>query len=138
MRILDKLNRIECPGDLWLVLRIASLSSLLPLLLRWVSLPILLKLLEPPINKAAPMQEEIEKIVYFTKGVLNRNILAGKNTCLKRSLLIYRFLGMPRGRAAVHLGISKETELKGHSWLTIEGKVYPPENVSKFTTIFSY
>jgi hypothetical protein len=138
MRILNKLNRISSPGDLWLLLRIAALGSLLPLLLRWMSLPRLLKLLEPPMHKAAPTPEEIDKIVYVTKGVLKRNILAGQSTCLKRSLLIFHFLGMPRERAEVHLGINKETDLKGHSWLTIDGKAYPPENVSKFTTIFSY
>ena len=43
-------------------------------------------------------------------------------TCLKRSLLLYRFLIMEGLKIEIHCGIRKtENGNDGHSWLTLDG-----------------
>jgi hypothetical protein len=79
----------------------------------------------------------ISKIVKFTDYILSRNFWIYRNTCLKRSLVLYHFL---RGLGInVHIcfgvrynGMSpnKEAEkkLEGHAWLLYNGDIFLERN----------
>ncbi len=80
----------------------------------------------------------ISKIVKFTDYILSRNFWIYRNTCLKRSLVLYHFL---RGLGInVHIcfgvrynGMSpnKEAEkkLEGHAWLIYNGDIFLERNI---------
>ena len=117
------MSHIRNPKDLLLLLHIAALAFLLPVLLRWVKLPTLLKVLKP-WNRVAPVgREQVDKIVRFTNFIVGKGF-AGKRACLKRSLLLYHFLKRAGVNVEMNFGIRKEKELIGHSWLTYQGRLY--------------
>lgn len=138
MGIHNKLNQIKNPKDLWLLLRIAAMASILPLLLRWMRLPTLLKVLQSRNSVAAPEKEQIDKIVRFSNFVFGRNVLAGKSSCLKRSLLLYHFLGKAGMEVELNFGIKKGNGLLGHCWLTSGGKIYldNEDHITNFEVIY--
>lgn len=139
MKIRHKLNQIKNPKDLWLLLRIVALAYTLPILLRWIKLPILLKLLESRKPAVALEKEQLDRIIRFTNFVLSRNCFGGKGNCLKRSLLLYRFLGEASMRTEINFGIKKGSDLIGHSWLTCEGNPYldNEDPIQNFEVIYS-
>jgi len=140
MRVRNELNSIKKVEDLWLLLRIAAWSSFLPPLLRWMELPTLLRLLEPRIRRTPAAPEEIDKIVNLTNTVLKRNILAGTRTCLKRSLLLFHFLGKAGKETVIHFGVNPQNGFTGHSWLTSAGQVFleDAEDVAEFGEVYSW
>lgn len=124
MKLRDKIRQLQNPADFWLFIRIAGLTLIMPLLLRWLRLPTLLKILTPSEGVSQKKKEQIEKIVLFTGFILGSRIV-GKKTCLKRSLVLYHFLRRAGVDVEIDLGIAKnDTELIGHSWLTYNGLPY--------------
>ena len=139
MKIRQKLNQIENPRDLWLLLRIIALASILPLMLRWIRLPTLLELLESRKPAVVLEKEQIDKVVRFTNFIISKNGFGGKGNCLKRSLLLYRFLGEASMRTEINFGIRRGGRLIGHSWLTYQGRPFldNEESVRDFEPIYS-
>lgn len=127
----------------WLFLRIAAWSAVLPLLLPFLSLPTLLLILTPdPLGRltgpeALAVAELIDR--YIGK-VLRENPDNRGRLCLRRSLLLYRFLrsfGLP-----VHffVGVRKENGgLSGHSWIELEGRHFKDTQAEvAYAVTFSY
>ena len=139
MKIRQKLNQIKNPRNLWLLLRIAALASILPLLLRWIKLPTLLELLESRKPAVALEKEHIDRIVRFANFVASKKGFGGKGNCLKRSLLLYRFLGEASMRTEINFGIRRGGRLIGHSWLTYKGSPFldNEEATKDFEPIYS-
>ncbi len=139
MKVLHRLNQIKNPKDLWLLLRIAALASILPLLLRWVKLPTLLKALASRNPTAPAEREEIDKIVRFTDFALRKNCFAVKSTCLNRALLRYHFLGKAGVDVEINFGVRKGNKLGGHSWLTNHESPYldGEDSIRYFELIYS-
>ncbi len=139
MRIWHRLNQVKNPRHLWLLLRIAALAAVLPVLLRCVKLPRLLRVLEARNTPAPVEKERINKTVSFTHFVLRESRLGRKNGCLKRSLLLYHFLGQAGLPVEINFGIQKGNGLAGHAWLTRGGELYldNEESTSGYKVIYS-
>jgi hypothetical protein len=117
------------PRDVWLFLRILSLITVLPALLRWLSMPQLLRLLTP--SAAKPPQRLADpalpaKVARYTDAILRRRIWVYYPNCLRRSLVLYRFLRKSGLRVHICLGIrpaggatakSISAGIDGHAWL---------------------
>lgn len=139
MNIRHRLNQIKNPGDLWLLLRIAALASVMPVLLRWMKLPVLLNLLDSRNTSAAVEMGQVDRIVGFTHFVLRKSRLGKRSWCLRRSLLLYHFLGKAGLPVEINFGIQKVNGLEGHAWLTHGGEVYldKEEFTSSYAVIYS-
>ena len=140
-------------GDLWLFMRIFGLITLLPVMIKYLSIPTLLKTLTPVGKKFCQnldVDSLIEKIVKYTDYILRANWLVYKNSCLKRSLVLYHFLRKYGIEVHICLGVKKgesldevdsEKILQGHAWLTYDGNIFLEKNslgTQNFKTTFSF
>jgi len=140
-------------GDLWLFMRIFGLITHLPIIVKYLSIPTLLKTLTPGGKKfdtnlnADPL---IEKVVKYTDYILGYNWLVYKKTCLTRSLVLYHFLRKYGIEVHICLGVKKgesfgevdsEKILQGHAWLTYDGNIFLEKNslgAHNFKTTFCF
>ena len=119
--------------------RIVSLAVALPVLLRVMSLPAFMELWTPARTRRWAQAIDADQTARLTDLVLACLPLV-RNTCLIRSLVLYRLLrtgGMP---ARIHFGVRRAgSQLNGHSWLTCEGESLSesPAN-SPFNEIYAY
>lgn len=122
--------------DIWLFYRVFALITVLPILIKWHTLPGLLKQLTPSSRKPIrvfDVDEVRNKTIKYTDFILGWRLGVWKLTCLKRSLVLYHFLrtfGMPvqicfgirfpqpSGRQADH------GHLEGHAWLHYKGNLF--------------
>ena len=113
-------------SDYFLFARIAVWSLILPLLLRFLSLPRLMRVLTPatPVSGFSPdLHPAAERINVYVIKIMSLNANNLGRMCLKRSLVIYRFLRLRRIPARFYVGVRKEGDrLIGHSWIEIEGR----------------
>ncbi len=122
--------------DVLLFSRVLGLITILPILVKWHTLPRLMNRLTP-LNiqtlKHSAADLTKAKIVTYTDFILSWGVGVWKRTCLKRSLVLYHFLrdvGMPvyicfgvripasAGKIAAH------GRLEGHAWLLHEGGIF--------------
>lgn len=116
------------PGDYILFLNIFLWAIALPLLISRHSLDELLRSISP--GSIRP-RHGTRRAVVFVNWWLNRNILMLRPTCLKRSLLLYRFLVREGLNVEIHCGIRKTGNgTDGHSWLTLNGKPFLQDSLT--------
>lgn len=138
MGLRDGIRRLgRCPrGHLRWIVGIAALATVLPLLIRFLSLPRLLDVLTPKATRR-PEAPDPSTMVRYTDRILGTRLWIYQPTCLKRALLLFHFLrrsGMP---VSFCLGVQptityaardREGRLEGHAWVTYEGRpVYESE-----------
>ncbi|MCP4294302.1 MAG: lasso peptide biosynthesis B2 protein, partial [Proteobacteria bacterium] len=128
-------------GDLWLFMRIFGLITLLPVMVKYLSIPILLKTLTPGGKKFGQNLDVdflIGKIVKYTDYILGYNWLVYKQTCLKRALVLYHFLRKYGIEVQICLGVKKgesirevdsEKIFQGHAWLLYKGNIFLEKKV---------
>lgn len=122
--------------DVLLFYRVLSLITFLPILVKWHTLPGLMKRLTPltiQTVKHSTADRAAAKIVKFTDFILGWGIGVWRRTCLKRSLVLYHFLrdvGMP---VKICFGVripatagkqSAHGRLEGHAWLLHKGSIF--------------
>jgi hypothetical protein len=146
-------KNFRSPGDLWLFVQIFGLITLLPVMVKYRSIPTLLKTLTPAgkeFGKSLNANSLIEKIVKYTDYILGYNWLVYKNACLTRSLVLYHFLRKHGIEVHICLGVKKgeslgevdsEKSLQGHAWLTYDGNIFLEKNslgTHTFKTTFCF
>lgn len=126
--------------DVWLFARIACLITILPMVLRFFSLPKVMQVLTPGsrLETSKPHLTIItSKIIKYTDYILNRNFWIYKNTCLKRALVLYHFLRRTGLGVQICFGVHVIEEfpqnndvkkLQGHAWLLYEGSYFSERN----------
>ncbi|NOG84542.1 MAG: lasso peptide biosynthesis B2 protein [Candidatus Scalindua sp. AMX11] len=127
--------------DIWIFIQILFIITTLPLVLRFYSLPGLMRVFTPrtlKINKSSDSEEFQDKVVRFTDYILSRKYLAGKNPCLKRSLVLYHLLRKSGMEVTICFGVrfntmllpagSPQKRLEGHAWLLYKGKIFLEKN----------
>lgn len=144
---------VQSPGDLWLFAQIVLLATFLPLGLRVLPLPTVLRLLSPKrpaVRVLLPTDTAAAKRVQFTDYILRRNVWVYRPNCLKRSLLLYHFLQRAGMDVQIYLGVQRarqpaagfaQGELRGHAWLVYRGAaVYEPsdEDLESFHVTYRY
>ncbi|GIW46955.1 MAG: hypothetical protein KatS3mg078_0832 [Deltaproteobacteria bacterium] len=141
MGIIRKLNsNFNSVEEVILFFRIFLLITFLPLLTRFLSVPRLMKVITPRNLKVCKNLDEetrIEKLVKFTNYVLSFNFWIYKNTCLKRSLVLYHFLRRSGINVHICFGVrykdrlpdtEKKKKLEGHAWLLYNGDIFLESN----------
>ena len=128
---------VQGPSEFWLFLRIGAWILLITILLRLASLQNLMRIITP--SSPAPKKYPRDKIVNFISFWLGREKLFLQRGCLKRSLVLYRYLRLQSEPVCFCLGIRKENEeLRGHAWLTLDRQPVLPEDDLNYRLIFTY
>ena len=129
--------------NLKVLLEMFTFAALIPLFLKCFSLKRVLSMITPSAkykpNDALDLSAE--RIIQLGVLLLKRNRLFLKNTCLKRSLLLYYFLRKNGIEVRIHFGVKKlKGYLAGHSWLTQNGNLIADKerHGKTFTPIVSY
>lgn len=126
--------------EIWLFTQIFLLVTVLPFLLKCLSLPRVMKMLAPRRLKAyqyLDMEKSKDRIVKFTDYILRHNFWMDKNTCLKRSLVLYHFFRKLGINVHICFGVRYNERLsdrgakkwlEGHAWLLYHGDIFLERN----------
>ncbi|MGH7801226.1 MAG: lasso peptide biosynthesis B2 protein [Thermodesulfobacteriota bacterium] len=139
IKIRANLNSFE---DVRLFIQIFILVTVLPILIKLLSLPRLMKLLTPNGVKVFNNQDSdrtIEKVVKYTGYILSRNFWIYKAICWKRALVLYHFLRKAGLNVQICFGvrlpnIEAKDELEGHAWLIYNGGVFLERDIEMTKT----
>ncbi len=129
-------------GDVWLFISILSLVTVLPFLIKLLSLSTLLRILtpvEPEAHKGRNLETVKNKIVRFTDYIFGSNLCIYQPTCLRRSLVLYHFLRKAGFSIHICFGVrfpsrEEKNRLEGHAWLTYNGEVFLEKNIEMTKT----
>lgn len=119
--------------EMWLFIQIFFLVTLSPVALRLFSIPRLMRICTPRDSKVydGRNREKLKaRTVKFTDYILGWNALRGKNTCLKRALVLYYFLRKWGMDVQVCFGVRyvAHKRLDGHAWLLYQGDIFLERN----------
>jgi hypothetical protein len=125
-------NYFDSPGDVLLFFQIFLFLTVLPLLLKLLTLKKLMEVLSSESNKNNnSTSTEADNILQLTNLILHRNFFIYRNICLKRSLTLYYFLSRMGQRVNIYYGIKKDADvnnehaaLDGHSWIELNGEIF--------------
>lgn len=122
--------------DIRLFYQVFLLITVLPILIKGHTLPGLLNRLTPASRKRAvdpKVDDTRKKIVKYTDFILGWNFGVWKQTCLKRSLVLYHFLRSIGMQLQICFGIrlpaAKDSQaahgqLEGHAWLLYQKDLF--------------
>jgi hypothetical protein len=121
-------DNFRSPEEVLLFIRIFLLITVLPLLIRFLTLPQLMKVLAWRISTLSGKHNDEyykDKIVRFSDYILTRDFWIYKSTCLKRSLVLFHFLRRAIPDIYICFGVrlrndvafEKQKVLDGHAWL---------------------
>lgn len=127
-----------------LFIHIFLLVTILPLLIKLLSIPKLMKVLTPGdliVYKNISSEKAKEKVIKFTDYILSRNFWIYKSICLKRSLVLYHFLRKIGINVHIFFGVrckneimGREKKLEGHAWLVYNGDIFLERNIEMTKT----
>jgi hypothetical protein len=122
------LRSIKTVGDIPLVVRIGLFLLTVPNRVDRIDLTdFLFEVSHAPRPRADSVTSNHERIIRLRGFWLCLPVLRWRNTCYVRALTLYRFLDSSRGRLRIHFGVEPGVEpgdrLRGHAWVTFNGKV---------------
>lgn len=125
------------------LLQMFAFAAVMPILIKCFSLQRILGMMTPREKAQAQntSHASVKRIVSLGLLLLNRNRLFLKNSCLKRSLLLYYFLRKDGVNVQIYFGIKKlDDRLSGHSWLTQDGNLLADREQHRraFTEVLSF
>jgi hypothetical protein len=154
MEIIRKLrDNFHSPREVLLFCRVFLLITVLPLLIRFLTLPGLMKVLTwrvPGTSGTRHVEDYRNRVVKFTDYLLSREFWIFRRTCLKRCLVLYHFLCPMFPDLHLCFGVrvtkddgrkGRDKALYGHSWLICNGEVFledKPETVNKYTVTYRF
>lgn len=158
MKPLRTLNRLKDPRDLWLFLQILSMLVILPRRIGRLSLPVLLKEIDPGISSLPRDKAKLEKTVGLVDSLLKYRVFQRYGKCLLRSLILFRFLRLQGWPVSIYFGVRKTEagaagverrvpvsltrnfNITGHSWLVLNGNPFLEDNEGPgaFTETYSF
>ena len=126
--------------DVFLFIRIFILITILPVLIKVLTIPQLMQTLTPHVkrfnNKVCKKYIE-NRIVQYTDYILGRNFWVYKSTCLKRSLTLYHFFRRLGIDVQICFGVRRKKDspestvnqdIEGHAWLLNNGEFFRETN----------
>lgn len=109
-----------------------------------LSLPVLLKKLDPGISPVRQGDEKLEKTVGFVDSLLRYRIFQRYGKCLMRTLVLFKFLRKQGWPVDIYFGVRKDPEkndeISGHSWLVLNGEplLEDVNHLVNYRTTYSY
>jgi hypothetical protein len=131
-------------SQFWLAARVGAWLSVLPIVLRTRTLPLVLERLavaseRPRTGNPLDLNQTVQIVVRVCRLRIFR-LPVFPRPCLRRSLALYYFLGRMGHPIEIHFGVRKDgRDLHGHSWVTLQGKALRERDPAEaFSTIYSY
>lgn len=129
-------------ADYLLLSRIFLWNVVVNIMVRFWNVNRLLQFLNSYKSSPKPIsKQQIYKLVSYVDFMLSLSDPIIKKTCLKRSLVLYRFLRLYHCEVGFKIGVqNNQSNVLGHSWLTLNGKVFADseQKVKDFKLIFNY
>jgi Transglutaminase-like superfamily len=128
-------------GELWLLVRVLWMLTLIRIKISRVKLPALLEQLTPSATTVSYDQRKFDKIVGYIDGLIWRVPYTRQRRCMPRALTLYYFAMRCGVGARFHCGVKRrEQTLDGHAWLTLDGAPFLEEesHPEEYTVTFSY
>lgn len=137
---------IRGAGDFPLALRVGRFIWRVPTELEPIALPDLLaKLCAAPRPPARDLAADIERIKRLQNAWLRLPFFRSRDNCYLRTFTFYRFLDPGGSDMRVHFVVEpsekKGERLKGHAWVTVDGRVVgglPPGLGARAQQIYSF
>lgn len=109
------------PDRVSLFLRMAGWALALPMLKHVLSMQALARLMSRRSERARSQSEEAS-IISLSRRVTRFRPLPGRNNCLERSLLAYRFLSKAGADPRLVVGVKRLRDgVEGHVWVIVDG-----------------
>lgn len=145
MKILMKLrSNIHSLEDVILLFHILVMAGIIPIMTRHLSILRLMNVFTPKkVIYLKNIEEQKRKIVKYTDFVLGFCPLIWKQTCLKRSLILFYFLKKFAIDVRICFGtrysnkipkIISIKNIEGHAWLMHNGKIVLEKNIEMTKT----
>lgn len=112
--------------DIFLFARVSYLFFILSIITYTKPLPEILKSWTP-CEPLKLREWDISKIVKYLDLFFKLRVpfFNRRGTCLKRSLILYKFLREKGVEVRINIGVKGDSEkIYGHAWLTLDGKLY--------------
>lgn len=122
-RLSVTLSVLRSPWAVATLMRMLPWAAAFPLLKRALPLPRLVGLAasRPQYGRRRAGREE--RVVELTRLLYRSRAVVGRDNCLERSLLAYRFLTKLDARPELVIGMRKGSdEMLGHVWVLLEGE----------------
>ena len=119
-------------SDLTLLARMSGWAVVLPALKFVLPLPRLVRLVTParPAQRDRAREQRVTRLA----ARLYRTPRLGRDNCLERSLVTYRYLRRTGSEPTLVVGMRAEDELRGHVWVTVDG--HPVHDTTEFLAGF--
>ncbi len=104
---------------------ISVTATLVPLLLRWLSLRAMLALFTPPRRWQPYRGFRAEEILGLIRKRLANPVYMIRRACLREGLLLFHFMRLADLEATLHIGVhppEAARRLRAHCWITSDGK----------------
>ncbi|MDZ7859133.1 MAG: lasso peptide biosynthesis B2 protein [Candidatus Krumholzibacteriota bacterium] len=141
MRIKNIASILSSSRESILVLHIFSFMLILPFMIKIFKIHKLVSIITPGKTHYPDNSLTLERVIYLCRRIqLILTKIGIKYSCLKRSLLLFRFLRYYGQPVIINFGVKWEDgNLTGHSWLSLNGKPYmePDGKVEEFSLFFS-
>jgi hypothetical protein len=128
----------------WLAARMALWLCELPVLIRVVSLPVLLRRISAHASAAvtdnAWHPDDVANVAGRVCGLPMFRTRAFPRSCLRRSLVLFRALTTMGYPATIHFGVRKQGDaFEGHSWVSLHGRpLAETGSVEAFSPLYSF
>jgi len=110
----------------------------LPLLKRAVPLPTLARIMRTGMR---PRPEREEKAIELASWLYGTTALSEGESCLERSLLLYRYLSQISTQTRLLVGFRRrEREVEGHAWVAIGDRLLGayPDDLGAFAPVLAF
>jgi len=147
MKIVRKIRaNFHSLEEILMFIHLFFLVTILPLLIRLLTIPQLMKILTPQhgeVKNARNLHDRRDTVVKYADYILSLNFWMYKNTCLKRSLVLYYFFRKLGMDVYICFGVKHKKDLteretgkrlEGHAWLSHNGDFFLEKNPEETKT----
>lgn len=114
--------RVPKPQEIRPLVRSGALAAILPLVIKFMSVPRLLSLLEPKKTSREPLLDE-NSLAHLVDAAVRRGPRFGVGECLIRSMVMYNLLRRFAYNPVLQIGGKMmEGDVACHSWIEIDGE----------------
>ena len=102
-------------------------SILVPFIVRLFPFGEIPRVIEPRTPWRGTGLPSVGEVAAFVDRILGRRLLMRRQLCLRRSLVLYRFLRKLGLNVQINFGVlppGRSRRLKAHSWLSLNGKPF--------------
>jgi hypothetical protein len=125
---------LRSPADGWLMIRMGVFIAWLPEKVRRTNVVHYFReLATAPRPRAQTIERSYDRIARLRAACLSMPRLWRRDTCYIRALTLLRFLDPGEHHVRVHFGVeqsqSKTERLRGHAWVSVDGRPFEAPDV---------